>query len=106
MMKYWLRMKELCEERNLSFFSVMQSADVSFSSSYQMKKKGVPPTVKTINKFCDTLHISVFHFFNSPIFKSNYSQSVLINQWRGLSDIEKEAIILTLNEFKKIRLSK
>lgn len=105
-MKYWDRIEELCKEKNVSFFYIMQVADISFSSSYQMRYKRVPPTVKTINKFCEAIGISLSDFFNSPSFNSPNKQKVFLELWRNLSQIEKHAIINTLNEFKKIRLSK
>lgn len=107
MKEYWQRMEELCAEKNISFFSALKRANVSFSSSYLMKSKGVSPTVKTLEKFCEALEITLRDFFDSSKFVSRtQSQSQLLYYWRDLSAQEKVAVEKVINEFEKIRLSR
>lgn len=57
------RLKELCEERNISVYRLAREADVSTSSLYSILREETSPRVSTLEILCRTLGVSLEEFF-------------------------------------------
>lgn len=64
------RIQELCEEKKMVVNAVANSAGISSSTIYSMlNNKSKNPGIVSIKKICDGLDISLFQFFDAPVFK-------------------------------------
>ena len=64
------RIQELCDQRGMAVNSVANSAGISRSTIYSMlNNKSKNPGIVSIKKICDGLDISLFQFFDAPVFK-------------------------------------
>jgi hypothetical protein len=63
------RITQLCEERNISIYSLAISCGVDKSRIYSiLGEKSKSPEVASIKKICDGLEITLGQFFNTPEF--------------------------------------
>ncbi|MCL2565586.1 MAG: helix-turn-helix transcriptional regulator [Defluviitaleaceae bacterium] len=63
------RIMQLCEERDISIYSLAISCGVDKSTIYSiLGNKSKSPEVATIKKICDGLEITLGQFFNTPEF--------------------------------------
>jgi hypothetical protein len=61
------RMKTLREKTGKPMATFASESDKDKQSQYRWEKKGA--SILTVNKFCKEVGISVYDFFNDPIFK-------------------------------------
>jgi len=66
----YLRISELCNERNISIYRLAKDGGLQKTTLYQIRDC---QTVKldTIAAVCETLNISLGYFFSSPLFDPN-----------------------------------
>jgi len=63
------RITQLCEERNISIYSLAISCGVDKSTIYSvLGEKSKSPEVATIKKICDGLEITLGEFFSTAEF--------------------------------------
>lgn len=63
------RITQLCEEKNITIYSLAITAGVHKSSIYSiLGEKSKSPEVATIKKLCDGLEITLGEFFSTPEF--------------------------------------
>ncbi|MBN8860531.1 MAG: helix-turn-helix transcriptional regulator [Sphingobacteriales bacterium] len=65
--KIAIRMKALREKTGKHMSAFASETDKDKQSQYRWEKKGA--SILTVNKFCKEIGISVYDFFNAPIFK-------------------------------------
>ena len=58
------RIKQLCEERNISYYELAKRSDIPYSTLSTMLHKSNQPSLITLRKICDGLGITLSHFFN------------------------------------------
>ena len=63
------RLKELCDERNITLNELANISGVTPSTAYSMMDKNRRDvSIITIKKFCDGLEITLGEFFSTPEF--------------------------------------
>lgn len=58
------RIKQLCEERNISYYELAKRSDIPYSTLSTMLHKSNQPSLITLRKICDGLGITLSNFFN------------------------------------------
>ena len=58
------RIKQLCEERNITYYELAKRSDIPYSTLSRMLHKSNQPSLITLRKICDGLGITLSHFFN------------------------------------------
>lgn len=58
------RIKQLCEERNITYYELAKRSDIPYSTLNTMLHKSNQPSLITLRKICDGLGITLSHFFN------------------------------------------
>ena len=59
------RIKQLCEERNITYYELAKRSDIPYSTLNTMLRKSNQPSLITVRKICDGLGITLCHFFNT-----------------------------------------
>lgn len=59
------RIKELCEERNYSYYELAKRANIPYSTLNTMILKNNSPTLPTLCKLCEGFGISLLQFFDA-----------------------------------------
>jgi transcriptional regulator with XRE-family HTH domain len=67
------RIKELCEERNYSYYELAKRSNIAYSTLNTMILKNNPPTLPTLNKLCEGFGITLLQFFNEETTFNNES---------------------------------
>ena len=76
------RIKELCEERNYSYYELAKRSEIPYSTLNTMLLKENQPSLSTLRKICNGFGITLLQFFNTddtPV---------------ALSDAQKECLTL------------
>lgn len=76
------RIKQLCNERNFSYYELAKRAEIPYSTLNTMLLKSNQPSLSTIKKLCKGFDISLLQFFNTE------------HTTIALSDIQKECLSL------------
>ena len=72
-----MRIKELCNERNLKINGLANLCGVSPSTIYSLlNTKSKNPGVVTIKLLCDGFGISLYDFFNTEVFRSTELENI------------------------------
>lgn len=58
------RIKQLCEERNISYYELAKRSDIPYSTLSTMLHKSNQPSLITLRKICDGLGITLSNFLN------------------------------------------
>lgn len=58
------RIKQLCEERKITYYELAKRSDIPYSTLSTMLHKSNQPSLITLRKICDGLGITLSHFFN------------------------------------------
>ncbi len=58
------RIKQLCEERNITLYELAKRSDIPYSTLSTMLHKSNQPSLITLRKICDGLGITLSNFFN------------------------------------------
>lgn len=67
------RLKELCEERHLSYYQLSLDSGVSKSAILKIiHAKGYHPGIYLIHNICVALHIRLQDFFTPPYFPTDF----------------------------------
>lgn len=59
-----LRIKELCKERNFSYYELAKRSHIPYSTLNTMILKNNSPTLPTLQKLCEGFGISLVQFFD------------------------------------------
>ena len=59
------RIKQLCEERNITYYELAKRSDIPYSTLSTMLHKSNQPSLINLRKICDGLGITLSHFFNT-----------------------------------------
>lgn len=59
------RIKELCKERNFSYYELAKRSGIPYSTLNTMILKNNSPTLPTLSKLCEGFGISLFQFFDA-----------------------------------------
>lgn len=57
------RIKDLCKERNYSYYELAKRSNIAYSTLNSMILKNNSPTLPTLNKLCKGFGISILQFF-------------------------------------------
>lgn len=60
------RLKELCQERNISYYELAKRAGIPYSTLNTIILKGSQPSLPTLSNLCQGLGISLQQFFAGP----------------------------------------
>lgn len=97
------RILELCEERNISMYRLAQMSDIPKNTLNNMIAEDRIPTVPTIEKICDGLHITLAEFFTSEGIYPELTekQQKLMLVWESLTPGNQELAIRYLELMKE-----
>lgn len=59
-----MRIKELCKERNFSYYELAKRSHIPYSTLNTMILKNNSPTLPTLSKLCEGFGISLVQFFD------------------------------------------
>lgn len=59
------RIKELCKERNFSYYELAKRSDIPYSTLNTMLLKENQPSLSTLRKICNGFGITLLQFFNT-----------------------------------------
>ena len=59
------RIKQLCEERGLSYYQLAKRAEIPYSTLNTMILKDNQPSLPTLKKLCNGFGITLLQFFNT-----------------------------------------
>lgn len=59
------RIKELCEERNYSYYELAKRSEIPYSTLNTMLLKENQPSLSTLRKICNGFGITLLQFFNT-----------------------------------------
>lgn len=59
------RIRELCRERNWSFYQLAKASGIAYSTLHTMLTKNNMPSLSTLQKLCDGFGITLAEFFDS-----------------------------------------
>ena len=76
------RIKELCEERKLSYYELAKRSEIPYSTLNTMMLKENQPSLATVRKLCHGFGITLLQFFNTDVVPV------------ALSDTQKECLTL------------
>ena len=76
------RIKQLCEERSITYYELAKRSDIPYSTLSTMLHKSNQPSLITLRKICDGLGITLSHFFNTE------------NEFVSLTDSQNECLSL------------
>ncbi|MBQ8923239.1 MAG: helix-turn-helix transcriptional regulator [Lachnospiraceae bacterium] len=57
------RIKDLCKERNYSYYELAKRSNIAYSTLNSMILKNNSPTIPTLNKLCNGFGITIYQFF-------------------------------------------
>lgn len=101
------RIQTLMDERNWTLYKLAQEANIPYSSLSSLFQKNNQPTISTLEKICQGLHISIAEFFSDrppyrePTDTYSEEEKALIRDYRKLSRKNKTF----LSDFTKLLLS-
>lgn len=84
--------KQLCKERNWTYYKLAKESGIPFSSLNTMLNKQHIPSMKNLIKICKGFNITLSQFF-SEIETENDEVTQLIHIWEQLDKEHKEIII-------------
>lgn len=58
------RIKELCEDKNLSFYRISKDSGIPQTTLTNMLNRGTTPSVYTLERICDSMDITLSQFFD------------------------------------------
>ena len=85
------RIKELCKERDWTYYKLAAESHMPHSSLHAMLNRDGDPSIKNLTKICAGFGISLAEFFNGM--EENNSKDDLqeiINLWNSLNSSEKQ----------------
>lgn len=99
------RIKQLCEEKNMSQYEVAKRAGITQSSMSNLMNRGSQPRVDTLGKVCHGLGISLAQFFAPPGEYPDLTeeQKAHLRNWDSLSPKEKTANDKIMSSIKDLR---
>lgn len=59
------RIKQLCEERSISYYELAKRSEIPYSTLNTMILKENQPSLSTLRKICNGFGITLLHFFNT-----------------------------------------
>ena len=87
-----MRIKDLCKERNYSYYELAKRSNIAYSTLNSMILKNNSPTLPTLYKLCDGFGITILQFFQ-PESKSDVllpEQSECLDLFSILTPEDKE----------------
>lgn len=104
--KTLLKIRALLEERDWSLYKLAKSSEIPYSSLNSLFQNNNQPTLSTLEKICNGLHISMSEFFientpyreESPILTTDEQE--LIHLFRSLEAKEKKKYMDVIRIFK------
>lgn len=92
--------KELCKQRNWSYYRLAKESGIPYSSISTMLNKQHIPSMRNLIKICDGLNIILSHFF-APIDNTISEQDKLLSMWNRLTLNEKYYVKLYISGLLK-----
>lgn len=68
------RIKDLCEERNYSYYELAKRSDIPYSTLNTMILKSNSPTLPTLTKLCRGFGITLLQFFDTDYSGTNLTE--------------------------------
>lgn len=104
--KTLLKIRELLDERHWSLYRLAKNSEIPYSSLNSLFQNNNQPTLSTLEKMCNGLHISMSEFFientpyrdESPVLTEDEQE--LIHIFRTLEAKEKKKYMDVLRIFK------
>ncbi len=97
------RIKELMTLKGWSPYELSNQTGISTYAIYNWFKIGATPTMQNIVKICEAMEISLEQFFCGGSYKYTPEENKILQDWFGLSDLEKQTILKLMETFKILK---
>ena len=93
------KIKKMLQERNWTYYRLAKESGLPYSSLNSMFQKNTQPTLPTLEKICEGLHISMSEFFwdKPPYREKSYlfsdDEISIIEMYRELSPSEQKTLL-------------
>lgn len=89
------RIKDLCEERNYSYYELAKRSGIPYSTLNTMMLKANSPTLPTLTKLCNGFGITLQQFFDTEAADGSLTekQRECLSLFRILNNEEKSLVI-------------
>lgn len=101
------KIKELTKERNWSIYKLAKESGIPYSSLNSLFQKNNQPTISTLEKICQGLHITLSEFFQDEIpyrvesFSFTNEELTIIKLYRSLNTQEQKLFTAYIKGFAK-----
>lgn len=98
------RIKELCKERNMSFYRLSKSSDIPQTTLTNILNRGTVPSIYTLERICDALGITLSQFFSThdDTYELTADQKQVIDLYIQLSPDDKRLVVTYMQGLLKI----
>lgn len=82
--------KELCMERNWSYYKLAKESGIAYSTINTMLAKTAAPSIPTLFKICRGFGITISQFFSSSMSDLTDEQAKCLTYWNALDAQSRE----------------
>lgn len=87
-----MRLRELCEKNNYSFYRLSKESGVALSTISSLYSQNHYPSIPTLDRLCDGLHMTLSDFFLLEPAPDSLTEEdrIMINRINNLSNEQKK----------------
>lgn len=96
------RIKELCSERNISYYRLSKLSGIPTSTLSNYMQRGNTPSIYTIQKICNALEITLSQFFSTgnKYQELTVAQKEILDIYSSLNPKERELLYMYMKVLK------
>ena len=96
------RIKELCKTRGWPYYRLAKESDIPYSTLTTMLHKTNIPSIPTLIKICNGLHISIAQFFSpeDEVAKLSAEQQECLHLWNELDETSQSLALAYMSGLK------
>ncbi len=89
-----------CKEKNIKMSTLLKLSGLTSHLFSDWKSQKSSPSISALEKMCAFLDVALGELFKDDNQKLTLSQERLLEEWRGLSSCEKEALYIYIQAMK------
>lgn len=100
------RIEDLCETQGWSPYELSKKTGLSANTVYSWRNKKTIPTIPMIERICETFEITLGQFFFGSLTELTEEENQLLEDWRCMSCLERDAINGLIHTYKLLKKEK